>query len=44
VETWSVPLQLTGTMPVLPLALRGAGIVPLDLEATYAETRQRCRL
>jgi hypothetical protein len=44
VETWAVPLQVAGTIPVLPLALRGAGTVPLDLEATYTETRQRCRL
>jgi hypothetical protein len=43
VETWTVPLQLTGMMPVLPLALRGACIVPLEMEATCAETRQRCR-
>ncbi len=26
------------------LALRGAFFVPVDLEATYTETRQRCRL
>ena len=44
VDAWAVPLSLGGTLPVLPLALRGAGLVPLDLEATYTETRQRCRL
>ena len=44
IDAWLVPLQVGGTLPVLPLALRGAGSVPLDLEATYTETRQRCRL
>jgi hypothetical protein len=44
VDVWAVPLQVGGTLPVLPLALRGAGPVPLDLEATYTEVRQRCRL
>jgi hypothetical protein len=44
VDVWAVPLQVGGTLPVLPLALRGAGPLPLDLEATYTETRQRCRL
>jgi hypothetical protein len=44
VETWVVPMQVAGTMPVLALALRGAGAGPLDLGATYADTRRRCRL
>jgi hypothetical protein len=44
VDVWAVPVQLGGTFPVLPLALRGAGLISLDLEATYNETRQRCRL
>jgi hypothetical protein len=44
VETWAVPVQIGDALPVLPLALRGAGLIPLDLEATYTETRQRCRL
>ena len=44
IDTWAVPLELGGTLPVLPLSLRGAEVVPLDLEATYTETRQRCRL
>jgi hypothetical protein len=43
-EAWAVPLQLAGPMPVLPLAFRGATTVPLDLERTYMETRQRCQL
>jgi hypothetical protein len=44
VDAWVVPLEVGGVLPVLPLALRGAGPVPLDLEAAYSETRQRCRL
>jgi hypothetical protein len=44
VDVWSAPLRVGGALPVLPLALRGAGAVPLDLEATYTETRKRCRL
>jgi hypothetical protein len=44
IDVWAVPLQVGETMPVLPLALRGAGPLPLDLEATYTGTRQRCRL
>jgi hypothetical protein len=44
VDVWAVPLEVGGTMPVLPLALRGAGPLSLDLEATYTETRQRCQL
>src|SRR5206468_4257513 len=44
IDVWHVPLQLGGALPLLPLALRGAGPVPLDLDATYAEVRQRTRL
>jgi hypothetical protein len=44
VDVWAIPLQVGDSLPVLPLALRGAASVALDLEATYSETRQRCRL
>jgi hypothetical protein len=44
VDVWAVALEVGGPLPVLPLALRGAGPVRLDLEATYTEVRQRCRL
>jgi hypothetical protein len=44
VDVWAVSLRVGGTLPVLPLTLRGAGPIPLDLEASYTETRQRCRL
>ncbi|HWG42376.1 MAG TPA: DUF4058 family protein [Gemmataceae bacterium] len=43
-DLWPVPLALGQSLPLLPLALRGAFFVPVDLEATYTETRQRCRL
>jgi hypothetical protein len=44
VDVWAVALRVGENLPVLPLALRGADMVPLDLEATYTEIRQRCRL
>jgi hypothetical protein len=31
-------------LPELPLALRNAGVVPVHLEATYTEARQRSRM
>jgi hypothetical protein len=31
-------------LPTAPLALRGAGCVPLDLESAYSEARRRSRL
>ena len=43
-DLWPVPLALGQPLPLLPLALRGAFFVPVDLEATYAEARQRSRL
>jgi len=36
--------DLMQPLPVLPLALRGEFFVPVDLEATYTEVRQRSRL
>jgi hypothetical protein len=44
IDVWPVALSIGGTLPVLPLALRGARAVPLDLEAAYTEARQRARL
>ena len=44
VELWPVPLAIGRPLPALPLALRGAACVPVDLEATYMETRRRSRL
>jgi len=44
IELWVRPLALGQPLPVLPLALRNAGDVPVDLEGTYAEARERSRL
>lgn len=44
IDVWPVALAVGGSLPVLPLALRGFGTVPIDLEATYNEARQRSRL
>jgi hypothetical protein len=43
-DLWPAVLALGQPLPLLPLALRGAFFVPVDLEATYSEARQRCRL
>jgi hypothetical protein len=44
IELWPTPLAVGQSLPVLPLALRNAGVVPVDLETTYQEARQRGRL
>ncbi len=44
IDVWRTPLALGKSLPELPLALRGDGCVPLDLEATYTEARSRSRL
>ena len=44
IELWPRPLPLGQPLPVLPLALRNAGVVPVDLEETYSEARERSRL
>jgi hypothetical protein len=44
IELWPRPLAIDQPLPVLPLALRNAGTVPVDLEETYSEARQRGRL
>ena len=41
VELWPIPLAIGQTLPIMPLALRGAMTVPLDLEATYVEARTK---
>jgi hypothetical protein len=43
IDIWPVPLAVGGPLPVLPLALRGTRAVPLDLEATYTDARERSR-
>jgi hypothetical protein len=44
IDVWLTPLAVGESLPELPLALRGDGCVPLDLEATYCEARSRSRL
>ena len=44
IEVWPRLLALGEPLPELPLALRNAGVVPVDLETTYSEARERSRL
>ncbi len=44
IDVWPQTLALGQAPPLLPLALRGASAVPLDLEATYDDACQRSRL
>ncbi|HEY7427826.1 MAG TPA: DUF4058 family protein [Gemmataceae bacterium] len=44
VDLWPVPLAVGGTLPLLPLALNAELYMPVDLEATYMNTRIRRRL
>jgi hypothetical protein len=44
IEIWPHPLRLGDALPTLPLGLRNAGIVPVDLDETYHEACRRSRL
>lgn len=44
IDVWSVPLHVGTPLPVMPLPLKGAGCVPLDLESTYTSARVSSRL
>lgn len=44
IDVWPSSLTLGESLPLLPLVLRGFGAVPLDLEATYTDARERSRL
>lgn len=44
IEMWPSALVLGEPLPLLPLALRNAGVVPVDLEQTYCEACERSRL
>jgi hypothetical protein len=44
IDVWPAPLVVGEPLPTLPLALRGARAVPLDLEGTYTQARERSRL
>jgi hypothetical protein len=43
-DLWREPLAVGQPLPTLPLAVRGLGRLPVDLEATYSEARQRGRI
>lgn len=44
IEIWPTLLSLGQPLPTLPLALRNAGVVPVDLEETYIKACRRSRL
>jgi hypothetical protein len=44
IDLWREPLALGRPLPTLPLAVRGLGCLPTDLEGTYMEARQRVRI
>lgn len=44
IDLWRESLELGKPLPTLPLAVRGLGCLPIDLEATYMEARKRGRI
>jgi Protein of unknown function (DUF4058) len=44
IDLWREMLGVGQPLPTLPLAVRGLGCLPIDLEATYTEARQRGRV
>jgi hypothetical protein len=44
IDLWREPLALGQPLPTLPLAVRGLGCLPIDLEGTYMEARKRGRI
>ncbi len=44
IDLWREPLALRQALPTLPLAVRGLGCLPIDLEGTYMEARKRGRI
>jgi hypothetical protein len=44
IDLWREPLALGQPLPTLPLAVRGLGCLPIDLERTYMEARKRGRV
>jgi hypothetical protein len=43
-DVWREALALGQPLPTLPLAIRGLGALPIDLEATYMVARKRGRI
>jgi hypothetical protein len=44
IELWPRALRVGQALPVLPLALRNAAVVPVDLDETYNDACERSRL
>jgi hypothetical protein len=44
IDVWREPLALGQSLPTAPLAVRGLGSLPINLEATYMEARKRGRI
>jgi hypothetical protein len=44
IDLWREPLAVGQPLPTLPLAVRGLGCLPIDLEGTYMEARRRGRI
>jgi hypothetical protein len=44
IDLWRETLTLNQPLPTLPLAVRGLGSLPIDLEGTYMEARKRGRV
>jgi hypothetical protein len=44
IDLWRELLAVGQALPTLPLAVRGLGCLPIDLERTYTETRKRGRV
>ena len=44
IDGWVEPLSVGKPLPIMPLRLTGDLFVPVDLEATYADTCRRRRL
>jgi hypothetical protein len=44
IDLWREQLAVGQALPKMPLAVRGLGTLPIDLESTYQEARQRGRV
>jgi len=44
IDVWTEGLQIDAVLPTMPLSLKGWQTVPVDLEETYMEVCQQCRL
>jgi hypothetical protein len=44
IDLWREPLAVGQPLPTLPLAVRGLGCLPIDMEGTYTEARKLGRI